>query len=252
MSEQRLLPSLSVTMWSPSRFSSGEVRRRVKIARALVFEAAGSHAYSRPALNGLDSYLVDVLGGQVGGVFVEAGANDGYAQSNTYYLERVLGWSGLLIEPFPHLAGDCRRIRSRSICVEAAIVGPEQAGETVRLEYAHLMSLVADSVIGGTTASEHLELGRRLTRSMPGHIDVIGRTLSSVFDQVGITEVDLLSLDVEGFEANALRGLDLLRYRPLWILVEANDPEAVDGLLQPLYQLHSTPSERDRLYRRLD
>ena len=42
-----------------------------------------------------------------GGVFVEAGANDGYAQSNTYYFERMRGWSGVLIEPVPELAHHC-------------------------------------------------------------------------------------------------------------------------------------------------
>lgn len=43
-----------------------------------------------------------------GGFFVEAGANDGYTQSNTYWLERFCGWEGILIEPIPALAKHAR------------------------------------------------------------------------------------------------------------------------------------------------
>lgn len=38
---------------------------------------------------------------QRGGFFLEAGALDGYYQSNTFFLERDLGWTGLLVEPNP-------------------------------------------------------------------------------------------------------------------------------------------------------
>jgi ribosomal protein L21E len=33
------------------------------------------------------------------GYFVELGANDGISQSNTLYLEKYLGWRGVLVEP---------------------------------------------------------------------------------------------------------------------------------------------------------
>ena len=37
----------------------------------------------------------------MGGIFVEAGANDGENISNTLTLERNFGWTGLLVEPDP-------------------------------------------------------------------------------------------------------------------------------------------------------
>jgi hypothetical protein len=47
----------------------------------------------------MDERLAAMLGD--GGYFVEAGAHDGFTQSNTYLLERRHGWRGLLVEPMP-------------------------------------------------------------------------------------------------------------------------------------------------------
>lgn len=54
-------------------------------------ERCGSDLFSRPALHELDRKLEKFLDFD-GGFFVEAGANDGFAQSNTYYFERFRRW----------------------------------------------------------------------------------------------------------------------------------------------------------------
>jgi hypothetical protein len=36
-----------------------------------------------------------------GGFFIEAGAHNGVEASNTLYLEKKLGWTGILVEPNP-------------------------------------------------------------------------------------------------------------------------------------------------------
>jgi len=78
--------------------------------RRAAHEAVGSARYSRMALNRIDRKLERHLDFD-GGVFVEAGANDGVTQSNTYYFEKFRGWTGLLVEPEPALAAACRRNR---------------------------------------------------------------------------------------------------------------------------------------------
>jgi hypothetical protein len=91
------------------------------------FEALGSQRYSHPALHGMDARLEELLP-EDGGTFVEAGAHDGFTQSNTYYFERFRGWRGVLVEAVPELHAKARRRRRRSVVVRAALVAPEREG----------------------------------------------------------------------------------------------------------------------------
>jgi hypothetical protein len=79
--------------------------------------------YSQPALFGMDRRL-EALMPWPGGTFLEAGAHDGYTQSNTYFLEHHRGWSGVLVEPVPELRAKCERRRPRAQVFGCALVGP--------------------------------------------------------------------------------------------------------------------------------
>lgn len=92
-------------------------------------------------LGHLDRRLIEHLPSQPG-VFVEAGANDGVSQSNTYALERRFGWEGLLIEPLPKLAEWARKTRKKSIVLQTCLVTPTQAGQVVLLRDLDLMTSV--------------------------------------------------------------------------------------------------------------
>ena len=62
--------------------------------------------------------------GEGRGVFVEAGAADGVTGSNTLWLERERGWTGLCVEPHPDAVALLRRLRPSCIPVHAAVRGP--------------------------------------------------------------------------------------------------------------------------------
>ena len=185
------------------------------------------------------------------GIFVEAGANDGLNQSNTAYFERYLGWRGLLVEPVPELAEKCRENRRRSIVHQCALVSREDPRDELSMTYCNLMSIV-DGARGNEDLDRgHIETGRKFLSEgdAPRRLTVPTRTLDSLLVEVGIAKVDLLSLDVEGCEPEALRGLELDRLAPKWILVEANDPNAVEDSLKGHYELVALLSHHDRLYR---
>mgnify|MGYP001070472729 CR=1 FL=1 len=219
-------------------------RRRRRRMRA---EAQGSDRLSRPALFDMDRKLDEIID-RDGGFFVEAGANDGFTQSNTYWLERFRGWRGVLVEPMPELAEEARRSRPGSTVVQCALA-PEPG--TVRMRFGDLMSTV-----DGARDSEWASAGVSLGWRDPYELDVPARRLSDILDEVGAPGIDLLSLDVEGFELPALQGLDLDRHAPRWVLVEIHEPERnkppIDALLGDRYVEHGWLSPYDLLYVRRD
>lgn len=79
----------------------------------------------------LHRLVVALFEGQPPGFFVEAGALDGEYLSNTVYLEREKGWSGLLVEPdgdmFALLLTKQRRAWASHCCLATSIF-PSQAG----------------------------------------------------------------------------------------------------------------------------
>jgi FkbM family methyltransferase len=226
------------------------VRWRLARARARreAAEARGQDHLSRPALHQLDMKLNAIID-RDGGFFVEAGANNGYTQSNTYWLERFRGWRGLLVEPMPELALEARLSRPGASVFQCALT--EDDAQVLRMHFGDLMS-----VVDGARAPGWTDFGNVLGWRDPYELDVDGRTLSSLLDEIDAPEVDLLSLDVEGFEGPALRGLELERHAPRFILVEIHDRERdhppVEAVLGGHYLAHSWLSPMDLLYVRRD
>ncbi len=213
-------------------------------------EKRGDFRLSRPALFGMDESLERHLGTGPG-YFVEAGANDGFTQSNTYFLERARGWRGLLVEPIPDLAAQARRERPASTVVNCALLADAAPGATATMRYGGLMSIVAGS--RGDEAAEEDYVSGAFTLGVddPYEVTVPARTLSAVLDDVRAPRVDLMSLDAEGFEPEILKGLDLARHRPRFVLVEVLDMEA--GLqaiadLLPGYEVVERLSPNDVLF----
>jgi FkbM family methyltransferase len=226
--------------------------RRQRLIRALgharrsTFEVAGSYRFSRTGAENIDESLQKHLDID-GGFYVEAGANDGVNFSNTYYLERARGWTGVLVEGIPDLYRACVRHRPRSRVVNCALVPPEREGALVTMHYSNLQSIVA-----GALPYEHVEAGLRSQGEKTYQVRVPGRTLSSVLDEVQPQRFDLLVLDVEGYEAQVLRGLDLDRHAPRMALIEVLDGAArvaVDAALDDRYEEIERLTPTDVLFR---
>ena len=139
------------------------------------------------------------------GYFVEVGANQAEALSQTFDLEQR-GWTGALIEPQPSLADDLRRRRSAKVFAEACS-SRRNSGSRMRL---HL-------------AGPHSSFDGRLNLAdVKPHdvVDVPVRTLDEILIEAGAPRVDFVSIDVEGHELDVLDGFDLARWRPRLILIE--------------------------------
>ena len=185
------------------------------------------------------------------GFSIEVGANDGYSQSNTYYFERKKGWSGILIEGIPELYEKCKHLRTGSRVFNCACVSDGFEETHVRMRYANLMSLVEGA--RGDEASDRrwVEEGLMIQKLKESYVvPVRARTLTSVLDECNVAKIDLFSLDVEGYEVQVLKGLDLGRYRPRYMCIEAcRERKEIEDILLPYYDVVEVLSKRDVLYK---
>ena len=138
------------------------------------------------------------------GIFLEAGAFDGAFQSYTYSLEQNYGWTGVLIEPSVNAFNICKQNRPNSICVNIALVDDP----------------LITSIVGDFDGSPMSSInGLRLNRE--SQIEVAATTLTKIFDEYFSSKtVDLMSIDVENYELEVLKGLNFTKYQTQFILLE--------------------------------
>jgi FkbM family methyltransferase len=244
------IPPLRSARVRESYLRRQRARRR---ARRRAAEARGDEALSRPALYDMERKLDRRLD-RDGGFFVEAGANDGFEQSNTYWLERFRGWRGVLVEPIPELYREAVLERPRANVFNCALVPFDHPGGTVTMRYGGLMSIVAGARGSEAADREYVQPAFMLGMEDEREVDVPARTLSSILDEVAAPEIDLLSLDVEGFEPDALMGLDFDRHAPRFVVVEVHEVSGgrarIEEILGARYEAVEQLSPVDVLYGR--
>jgi len=183
----------------------------------------GSGRFARFGMDAALERLMDFDGG----FYVELGANDGARASNTWYFELKRGWSGVLIEPCPHLYLACRKRRGRNNAVYCnACVDFDYDRKYVDMIYAGPMTISESLEKDIEDESAFLARGSSLLPDgeSPFAFGAVAATLTGILDDADAPEsIDLLSLDVEGAELAVLRGIDFQRYRFGHILVECRD-----------------------------
>lgn len=222
-----------------------------RIRRILSSIKKRAYKNPRPSLNDLDRKLETHLNFDEG-FFIEAGANDGYSQSNTYFLEKKRRWSGILVEGIPELFKKARRQRNKSVVHNCALVSSEFLDSTVTMHYADLMSVVEGSLKTKEEQDRHISAGLNVQHLEKSYsVTVPARTLESILDEYSnLPDIDFFSLDVEGYELDVLKGINLDRYKPKYILVEARFFEEVNSFLEShSYKMIEKLSYHDYLYR---
>lgn len=166
------------------------------------------------AQNCEDVMLARVFAGRSTGFYVDVGAADPINLSVTKWFYD-LGWSGLNIEPNKQLFDRLVADRPRDINLDCGVGAVASEAQFMELEVGELSSFdprvrqtAADSgTTGATRAVKVVPLTDLLTQYCDGRA------------------IDFLKIDVEGWELEVLKGLDLRRFRPTVILAEATVPQ---------------------------
>jgi FkbM family methyltransferase len=186
------------------------------------------------------------------GFFIEIGGWDGITYSNTLYFERFRNWRGVLIEPSPNEFLKCRENRPNSHVFCCACVPFEYTDTFLPMTYCASMTIAHSSDTAPNRIEDiekHVASGKTFLK--PGEtvyeFGALAKPLSSLLDEENICdEIDLLVLDVEGFEINVLRGIDFHRHAPKFICAEVwDDEELIRFLSSHRYTIMDVLSEQD-------
>lgn len=164
------------------------------------------------AQNHEDMRLRRAFKGVESGTYVEIGGFDAEFHSVTkYFYDR--GWSGVIVEPVPHLAEAISRARPRDHVVCAA-AGRLHANGTL-----HVVDGTGLSSLSGEIAGQLANHGHPIT-TLP--VRVV--PAQELVDLAATSDVHFLVVDAEGWEAEILENLDFDRVRPWIVVVEAIHP----------------------------
>ena len=169
-------------------------------------EAIGGVTY--PSEIGQDKWVIGkMFPGVTDGFFLDVGSGHGTIGSNTKALE-ALGWTGICVDPFPtYMEG--RTCRMEKVVVSSA------AGQVVKFHTHSGLGGIADT-LGKWKAEAEKSPAVELTTV----------TLGQVLDEANAPSfIHFISLDIEGAELEALKGVPFDKYRFGAMAIEHNDEE---------------------------
>jgi FkbM family methyltransferase len=167
------------------------------------------------SLNFEDVILHRLFSGSQTGFYVDVGAGHPRFENDTFALYQR-GWCGINIEPNYDFHAALTKDRPRDTNLRV-VLSDRVGGELTYYE----LNGSGLSTCDPDQARIYQASGRAVViRKVPA------TTLSAVLAQAGIAHINLLKVDVEGFEERVLNGNDWERFRPDVVVVEATYPES--------------------------
>lgn len=206
----------------------------------------------RQSQHGQDIYFNDnIFRGKRGGIFLDIGAHDGIAFSNTYSYEKEMGWDGICVEPNPGVYS--RLIKNRGCkCYNNCI-------SDVRMELDFMVIKGYSEMLSGIVSNyddRHIKRIRDEVRERGGELEIIkvmSETVTGLSERSGIYRFDLCSIDVEGSEIKILRSIDFGKVDIDYFVIENNyGSDEIKSYMESKGYEKFHKIETDECYRRRD
>ncbi|MCC7306309.1 MAG: FkbM family methyltransferase [Acidobacteria bacterium] len=172
-----------------------------------------------------------------GASYLDVGANDPEFISNTFLFYKE-GFSGVLVEPDPSLAGKLRSRRPKDILLNAGIGIGDGAAEADFYMFAEKNNgLGTFSAENARFAEEKGLFGEK--RPVIGIKRVLLLNINAVIAENFTECPDLISIDIEGWDLQVLKTFDFERYSPAIFCVEtlAYDDNGGTYRIREIYEL---------------
>nr|UOF76538.1 StAR [Macrobrachium nipponense] len=186
-------------------------------------KAYDEYSYPKSSFEVIGDHLTHFFSDQRSGFFVEAGAFDGEMFSNSLWLEKQLGWKGLLVEADPDsfqlLTWKRRKAWTSNSCISRFPYPQRTTFEALQgLSIDHPMVYRSNS---RPMSSPFRKLDNKWNRnSVKSYFRVQCFPLASYLHALNVTTVDLMILDIQGHEWEVIRTLPLDRVTVRVMVVE--------------------------------
>ena len=157
--------------------------------------------------------------------YFEAGAVDGVLYSNTKFFEDELGWTGILVEPNPFMFTNLCLNRPNNKLMCAIISEHKEA-----LEFNVCANVPAVCSLEMTKPDDFNDKYYRHSQMLK--IKSIPVTLDSILENSGVPRVDLMVLDLEGHEVNAINSFSFKVPVVMFMIEFLEDKQKNDEVLK--------------------
>lgn len=185
---------------------------------------------------GQDKIIDEILKQKTSGFFIDIGAHNGVAFSNTFFFEKERNWNGICFEPHPKVFLDLKKNR-KCTCINKGVGSKDD-----NLEFWSISGY--PEMLSGFVSKydvKHIERINNEINQYNGSKKIIKVEIIS-FDnflkQNLIKKIDYLSIDTEGCEKEIMMSIDFNFTDITTISVENNynDCEIINHLLRHGYR----------------
>ena len=182
----------------------------ISFLKKIYYEKYSKKSYS---LSNVDLIIDRIFNKKKKGIFIDVGCNHPIKYNNTYLLYKK-GWSGLNIDFDKESIAQFNKLRKRDTNVQTLITSFD--GEEKDLYFYHNRSAIntLSKELANTRKNKYKEIKK-----------IKGRSLNSVVEETKYKnfKIDLLSIDIENYEYEALKNFNFKKYDIDLIVTEVTD-----------------------------